>query len=260
MLNTMDYLELLKGQFNNQVKFIIKRPDVLQLVAPLFHEDGDMIDIFLEPSPEKSGWIRVGDFGLTLMRLSYTFDLNTDNKMRIFEQIISENGIRSNDGQLFLDCEPDALYPSVMQLAQTEAKVSNMALYKREVVRGLFYEMLDEFVEEYLAEFQPVKNYVPLPNREDLEVDFAFTAGPKPFYLFGVKDNAKSRIATIAFLEFQKQKLPFHGMVVHEDFAALSKKDLAWLTSASDKQFTSLADFKDKVANYMEREDTRIAL
>lgn len=44
----MGAVELLREQFNSHVAVREKRPGVLQLVAPLFHEDGDMMDIFLD--------------------------------------------------------------------------------------------------------------------------------------------------------------------------------------------------------------------
>src|SRR5271165_3947822 len=90
----MTGLDLLKQQFNGHVAFRERRPGVLQVLAPLFHEDGDMVDIFLDEPVDGSGKVRIGDHGLTLMRLTYTYDLDTDNKQRIFSRILSENRIQ----------------------------------------------------------------------------------------------------------------------------------------------------------------------
>jgi hypothetical protein len=49
------YLQKLKKQFNDKVEFREKRKGVKQLIAPFFHEDGDMIDIFLTDSPSVTG-------------------------------------------------------------------------------------------------------------------------------------------------------------------------------------------------------------
>ncbi len=134
----MQYLDLLKTQFNNRISFKDKRPGVIQLYAPLYHEDGDMVDIFLEPT-NGNGNIRVCDHGMTLMRLSYSFDLDTPNKERIFNKILSENHVGEENGNLYIDTQPENIYPAVLQFAQTVAKVSNMWLYKREVVESVFY-------------------------------------------------------------------------------------------------------------------------
>jgi hypothetical protein len=249
----MNYLDLLKAQFNNRVDFREKRPGVLQLILPLYHEDGDMIDIFIE-SRNGNNIIRVSDCGMTLMRLSYSFGLDTPNKERIFSRILSENQVNEENGNLYIDTKPESLYPAILQFAQTVAKVSNMRLYKREVVQSLFYEILEEIIEEKLKQYNPRPQIFPLPDRDDLEVDYQFDIKPYPIYLFGVKDSAKARLATICCLEFQRAKLKFKGFVVHEDFDGLSKKDRNRITSATDKQFISLDDFRDNAEQVFERE------
>jgi hypothetical protein len=227
---------------------------VLQLVAPLYHEDGDMVDIFLEPTNGGEEHIRICDHGMTLMRLSYHFDIDTPNKERIFQRILSENRISEDNGNLFLDAKPESLYPSVLQFAQTVAKVSNMEFFKREVIATLFYEMLAEFIEDSLRKYNPRQMVFPIPERDDLEVDFEFGIKPRPIYLFGVKDSAKARLTTISCLEFQRAKLPFKSFVVHEDFESLTRKDRSRITSAADKQFISLDDFKANAEQVLERE------
>lgn len=248
----MDYLELLRSQFNNRVRLTEKRPNVLQLEAPLYHEDGDMMDIFIE-LPRNGGRVRVCDFGMTLMRLSYSFDIDTPNKERILNRILVENQVTETDGNLCIETTPDSLYPAILQFAQVVGKVSNMQLYRREVVQSLFYEMLQEFVEENLTLYTPVRSVFPIPERDDLEVDWQFTLPSKPVYMFGVKDSAKARLVTIACLEFEKARLPFTSMVVHEDFDGLPRKDRSRITSAVDKQFISLDDVRENALGYLER-------
>lgn len=249
----MNYIEMLAPQFNNHIGCREKRPGITQLFLPLFYEDGDMVDIFLEKSPSENN-VRICDYGMALMRLSYSFDLNTDRKEEIFQKIISENQIAESNGNLFMDVNPESLYPAILQFAQTISKVSSMQLYKREVIQSLFYELLDEFISESLQEYHPQKNVCPIESREDLEVDYEFSVPSKRLFLFGVKDSAKARLATISCLEFQRNRVPFKSFIVHEDFGGLNKKDRTRITSAADKQFTSLDDFKDNAKQVFERE------
>jgi hypothetical protein len=153
-----------------------------------------------------------------------------------------------------LDAKPESLYPSVLQFAQTVAKVSNMEFFKREVIATLFYEMLAVFIGDSLRKYNPRQMVFPIPERDDLEVDFEFSIRPRPIYLFGVKDSAKARLTTISCLEFQRAKLPFKSFVVHEDFESLTRKDRSRITSAADKQFISLDDFKANAEQVLERE------
>lgn len=253
-------LDSLKEQFNGHVAFRERRPGVLQVLAPLFHEDGDMVDIFLDlpqngASANGSGKVRIGDHGLTLMRLTYTYDLDTENKQRIFSRILSENRIQEQDGRLYIEAEPERIYPALLHFAQTIARVSSMQYYKREVIQNLFYEQLAEFIEEKLGAFNPRRGTLPIADHDEYEVDYQFDIGSRPVYLFAVKDNDKARLATISCLEFQRRRIPFKGVMVHQDFeGGISKKDRTRITSASDKQFPSLDDFRENGPQFFERE------
>jgi hypothetical protein len=248
-----EYLGVLRSQFNDRVRLVEKRSGIFQLLAPLHHEDGDMVEIYIEKIGD-NGKIRISDHGMTIMRLSYEYDIDTPNKKRIFEKMLSENQLSENDGRLYLETSPDILYPSILQFVQTVGKISNMKLFKREVIKSLFYEMLEEFISETLMRFRPEPKVLPIPDRDDLEVDYSFRKFKRPLFLVGVKDDTKARLTTISCLEFQRAKIPFKSIVVHEDFEALSKKDRKRITSALDKQFVDLEDFKSHGEEYLIRE------
>ena len=247
------YLDILRNQFNDRIRFVEKRSGIFQLIAPFYHEDGDMLEIYLEGLKE-NGKIRISDHGMTIMRLSYEYEIDTPNKRRIFEKMLAENRLLEKDGRLYLEADLDVLYPSVLQFAQAVGKVSNMKLYKREVIKSLFYELLDEFINEQLVRFQPEPKVLPIPERDDLEVDYSFKGFPRPLYLFGVKDDTKARLTTISCLEFHRADIPFKSVAVHEDFEGLSKKDRKRITSAADKQFVDLDDFTNHGEDYFDRE------
>jgi len=248
-----DYIELLGEGFNNHVSTREKRPGVTKLIAPLFHEDGDMLDIFIEELNENK--VRVSDKGLSLMRLSYNFDIDTPNKERIFRQILNENKIEEDEGNIFLDVEKKNIYPAVLHFGQTVAKVTNMSLYRREVISNLFYEQLQEEILEIFSKYSPVENYLPIELRDELVVDFALTKTKTPIYIFGVKerDSAKLRLAALSCVEFQRKELPFRSVVVHQDFTSLTKRDQSIVTNAADKQFTSFDDFHSNGVRTIDR-------
>ena len=247
-----ELLEHIKRNFNNRIAIKEKRPDIYQLILPMYHEDGDMIDIFLEQ--QKDGTLRICDFGMTVMRLSYSYEIDTENKEAILQRIISENNLIEEEGNIFLITKPDTIYSDILHVAQVFMKIGSMRYFKREVVESLFYEMLDEIINKDLIDYNPHKKVLPLPERDDLEVDYELRLNGYPFYLFGVKDFARARLATISCLEFQKNNLKFRSLIVHEDFDKLPKKDRSRLTNVCDKQYTSLDDFKSKAREYFERE------
>lgn len=247
-----DILTYIKSDFNGKVSIKEKRPGIYQLLLPIYHEDGDMIDIFIKQK-EKNKYT-LCDFGLTLQRLSYTYDIDSENKESILQRILIENSLLEEEGNICLDTKPETIYTDIMHITQAYAKIGSMRYFKREIIENLFYEMLEDFITKDLQEFKPQKKVMPIPNRDDLEADYSFSPNGHPIYLFGVKDAYKARLATISCLEYRIQKLNFRGWVVNEDFEKLPRKDRSRLTNTIDKQFTSFDEFKVNAREFLERE------
>jgi hypothetical protein len=243
----------IKQNFNNRISFRDKGDNIYQVIAPYYHEDGDMYDIFLDINPSNSN-IKVCDHGLTLMRLSYTYELDTPKKEEIFSQILHDNGIENDDGNLYLEVPIQQTYTAILRFTQIISKISNMHLYRREVVKSMFYEDLKEYIFTEFKNLSPIDNYLPIPGREELEVDFCFQVSPRKLFLFGVKDNAQAKLVTISCLEYMQKAIPFRSIIVHENFDDLSARDRKIITNVVDKQFTDLVDFKSNAKQYFERE------
>src|ERR1700749_1325383 len=105
----MSILDTLRSGFNGHIDFREKRPGIWQVIAPLFHEDGDMVDIFLDVSPNGSAPIRISDHGMSLMRLSYSYEIDTPAKQKIFSRMLSENGVSEDRGRLYIETTSDHL-------------------------------------------------------------------------------------------------------------------------------------------------------
>lgn len=248
------YLNNVKEEFNSFFSLKEKRENILQVIAPLYHADGDMMEIFLS---ENAGGdtIRISDYGLTLMRLSYTLDIDTPSKEKIFNKILSEDSIQNENGILFINVKPEYIYHGLMQLSQAISKITNMRLYKREVIHSLFFELLDEYIMDKLQKYEPKKKFYPLPEHDEYEVNYCFNHRRKPIYLFGVNNTDKARLATISCQKFISEKINFHSLIVLESLDIINKKDQARLMSAADKQFPSLDDFQVHALEYIEREE-----
>lgn len=247
-----EILKNIERDFNNHVSVKQKRPGIYQLFVPIYHEDGDMMDIFL--SMDGKGNYKLSDYGLTLQRLAYTYDIDTDHKEKVLQKIISENKLLDENGNIGVFTKPDTVFTDIMHVTQAYSKIGSMGYFRREVIESLFYEILDEFIFSELQEFKPQKRVYPIPGRTDIEVDYQFSPNGHPVYLFGVKDSNQAKLTTISCLEFQRAKLKYRSFVVNEDFNKLPKNDRTRLTNACDKQFTSLDDFKKSAVDFFERE------
>lgn len=247
--------ENIRRHLHNTAALVERREGVYQLVIPIFHEDGDTVDVYVERCPERSEWFRISDCGMTLMRLSCSFDINSPTRENIYNTILSQNKVQDKDGLLYAESSPEMLYQNVMQFIGCQQKILNMRLWQKESVRSLFYEHLDQYIEIELHRFNPRKKISPLPDYPVVEVDYMFSGdfSKKPFFLFGVTTSDKAKSTAIALLELQKAKMPYIGLVVHEDFASLSRKEQVYLTENADKQFPSFANFKERAQATMER-------
>jgi hypothetical protein len=245
-------VDYIKQDFNGRVSVKQKRPNIYQLFLPIYHEDGDMVDLFITPKGKNR--YELCDFGMTLQRLAYSYDIDTENKVSILQKIITENSLIENEGNICLETTPETIYTDIMHITQTFAKIGSMQYFKREVIESLFMELLDDFIFDELKEFKPKKNVVPIPKHDEYEVDYSFSPNGHPVYLFAVKDAAKAKLATISCQAFQLAKIPFRSIVVNDDFDKLNKKDRTRITNACDKQFTSLDEFRQSAKDYLERE------
>ena len=215
-----------------------------QLIIPLSHEDGDMLDVYLDYSPLGPNYVRICDFGMALMRLSYTFDISTRTREDIFESILVNNGVRNDRGNLYLDAPVENLYEGILQFAGCVQKVCNMRYWGRETVRSAFYDDLKEYVTTSLTQFSPEANRTPLPDYSILNVDWSLNHNNRNLYLFGVGGNNKAKSVAISLLEFKKAQLPFISFVVHEDMEGLGRSEKTYLTRNADKQYPDLDSLK----------------
>jgi hypothetical protein len=246
-----EILNYIKQDFNGRVGIKQKRPNIYQLLLPIYHEDGDMIDIFIAPNGDNK--YILCDYGLTLQRLAYSYDIDTENKEAILQKIIAENSLTEDEGNICLETKPDTLYTDIMHITQAYAKIGSMRYFKREVIESLFAEIIEEFIFSELKDFNPQKKVMPIPDRDDLEADYSFQPNGKPVYLFGVKDVAKARLAALTYQTYLNNHIKSYNCIVAEDVEKLSKKDRTRLISASDKVFTSTDDFKSNARLFLEK-------
>lgn len=141
-MDTVALKSLLTKNFTSNFQIEEKKENLFQLFAPLFYPDGDMMDIFIQVNPSNPSDFKVCDCGLTLMRLSYDFDLDTPNKKNILENLLSENGASINNGNISISVKPEFLTMGVLQMTQVIAKTLNLKMLQRDIVNSLFLNIL----------------------------------------------------------------------------------------------------------------------
>ena len=229
-----------------------RRAGSFQLIIPILHEDGDMVEIYVQDSPSGEGYVRICDFGLTIMRLSYTFDIAKPARQRIFDSILINNDVKNDNGNLYLDAPVARLYESILQFAGCAQKVCNMRYWSREAIRSAFYDDLKEYVTRELTQFSPVPETSPLPDYP-ISVDWSLVHNNRNLYVFGVLGDDKAKTVAISLLELQKAQLPFISLVVHDDMEDIGRKERLYLTRNADTQYPVLNDFRERAVADIER-------
>lgn len=246
----------MESLFDGRVKVRARPGGVLQAYIPVFYEDGDMVSVYVEEVRDDSApHLLLSDRGSTLMHLSYEYEIDTENKRRIFHEIVEENGLEEREGRLLLSTSPERLAEDAVHFASTAAKVATMRYFSRAAVSSLFLELFDGFVMEQLSEFMPRKHVAPIVGRDELLVDYVLDlAGATPVFLFAVNNVDRARLATINLLEFKNAQLPFRSFVIHDDLNRLPKREQRLVTNAADKQFYSFEDFAAEALPVLQRE------
>jgi len=248
-------LESLVTEFKT-LQFREKRLGLYKILVPFFYEDGDMYDLFVEECPSNTSLLRISDHGLTLMKLSYNFEIDTPKKKEILESTISQNRCMLDNSMIYLDIYPQQFVTGVYQFAQVISKINTMDILSYDIVQSLFYEHLNSYMEESFKQYNYTKDFCPTKDNQ-LVVDYHIptqSSGTKSLFVFGVNENNKASKVVISCLSFQKQKIPFRSLIVHEDFDGLSSFYRNQITNMADKQFTSLDDFRTEGADYIARE------
>lgn len=248
-------LESLTAEFR-ALQFREKRLGLFKILVPFFYEDGDMYDLFVEECPRNTDLLRISDHGLSLMKLSYNFDIDTPKKKEILESTISQNRCFYDSGMIYLDIHPQQFVTGVYQLAQVISKINAMDMLSYDIVQSLFYENLNTCMKESFERYNYTKDFRPTKD-DQLVVDYHIpmrAEGTKPLFIFGVNENTKASKVVISCLSFQKQKIPFRSLIVHEDFDGLSSFYRNQITNMADKQFTSLDNFRAEGMDYISRE------
>lgn len=245
----MEVMEAIRPYFGKYAGLEPINPNTSRLYAPFFHEDGDMYSIYLETADDS---VIIRDFGNTLMRVAYTFDIDTQNKRNILNNIVKSNYGELEDGELIIRTTLDHLPDSIFQYSQLVSKVSDIDILSRETVKSMFFDYLNEFLMLEFMKYGIKERTFPTRDRQ-LIVDYEIPAA-KPIYLFGVNDNNKASKVIISCLTFQKKQMPFRSVVIHEDFDSLSSFYRNQITNAADKQFTTLDDFRLEGPSFIVRE------
>lgn len=225
-----------------------------RVFTPFMFEDGDHLAIVLKR--EQDRWV-LSDEGHTYMHLTYDLDekdLQRGTRQKIISNALSAFDIKDRDGELLLPIPEDQYGNALYSFVQGLLKITDVTYLSRERVRSTFLEDFRVFMEEHVpegrrkfdwhhSEHDPAGKY---------SVDCHVNGMSRPLFVYALPGDDKVRDATIGLLQFERWGLAFRAVGIFEDQEEVNRKVLARFSDVCEKQFSSLASNRDRIARYLE--------
>ncbi len=237
-----------------QVNLLAEGRTRYRVLTPFHFEDGDHLAIVLKQ--EAGQWV-LTDEGHTYMHLTYDLDENSLHRctrQQIISNVLSAFTVEDREGELRVPITGEEYGDALYDFIQALLKISDVTYLSRERVKSTFMEDFRSFMEEQVPaerrqfnwrhpQFDPEGSY---------PVDCCVNGMAEPLFVFALSNDNKTRDATITLLQFERWGQAFRSMSIFENQEEINRKVLARFSDAGDKQYSSLAGNRARIARYLQ--------
>ncbi len=242
-INTVQLQKKLCDLMCADIKLIERKNGNLLVKTPFYFPDGDPYLLYLKELT--SGMVRLTDFGHTLMHLSYENDIDKfreGTRGVIFDQALANSGITENEGELFIDTNPDQLSRAIFRFGQAITNIYDITFLNRVRAESTFYGDLSEMLSLIVGKDKITQDFIypEMQNSADYPIDYKIEGKIDPLYVFGVPSRDKAQLTTIILQQLLMAKATFESMIIFSDLGSIPKPHLVRLSNVGGEMIASL--------------------
>lgn len=238
-----------RERINDAIALVPADHQKYRVSTPFQFDDGDNLVIVLKREDDQ--WL-LSDEGHTYFHLTYEIDesdLRKEPRQSIIANTLTAFQIEDRDGELVLRLQEDSYGAALYSFIQALLKIVDVQYLSREKVRTTFRADFQTFFEKkvpaprrtfqwYDPEHDPKKNY---------PVDCRINGTGTPLFVFALKNDTQTLVATVTLHQFEKWGVEFEGIGIFEDQQSISRKVLARFSDICDRQFPSLVSARKRI-------------
>lgn len=227
-----------------------------QVFVPFYFQDGDGLVVHLHELGD--GDFEITDRGHTFLHLGYHTEVDRLRKgVRgdLLERIRARHRIEDRDGELVARAGGDRLGTAVFSFVQGLMEISDLRNLDREIVKSTFKEDLEHLLTTTFAE-RLTQRYVDHDRdpQRNYEIPYLLNDVPRPVAIFDIATDAHVSQALVVARQHRDWGARLHLVAVERDQTELSRKPVAWLSDAFDKQFSALSGNEAAITTHLEEQ------
>lgn len=236
-----------------EIRLVSEGADRYRVNTPFLFEDGDHLVIVLKQ--EENRWI-LTDEGHTYMHLTYDIeekDLLEGNRQKIISNALSMYKIEDRDGEIITKIRDEEYGNALYSFIQALMRITDVTYLNRETVRSTFMEDFRKIIEENVTETRAKFEW----HDKDRDpqglytVDCRINGMAKPYFIFALTNDDRTRDATITLWQYENWKIPHQSLAIFEEQEEINRRVLARFSDVCDKQFSSLVPNRDRINSYL---------